>query len=216
MHTDLRSGRKTIASYVGPRAFAPGTRPALEGLGYALAPANASCRAEDARSRPLARLVDERHVDRIPSVDDDPDTPVVLVTGSRGHRIDDDRIVARIRRPIDVQSLYPVLQRVLERTPRATPRVDTQLAARGMRGDHRWVGNVTSLSVGGCYFRSRERPPVGATISVQLALPRGGIVTARAVCARVRDDGAGLAFTESSEEARREIDAFVSQRLAAA
>ena len=84
-----------------------------------------------------------------------------------------------------------------------------------MREDHRWIGSLTSLSVGGCYLRTNERPPLGSELSVQFGLPHNGVVTARAVCVHTRDDGIGLAFTESSDEARVEIQSFVSQRLAA-
>lgn len=214
MRTKVRAGRGEIASYIGPRAFAPGARPALEGLGYAVVPALSRGRFDDPSWRPAVRLVDERQYDRIPDAQADPDTPIVLVTGSRAPTIEDGRIAGHTGRPIEVDRLYPILQRALERNPRSAPRVETHIAARGMREDRRWVGNLTSLSIGGCYLRTPEQPAVGTEMSVQFAVPRNGIVTARAVCVHARGDGVGLAFTESSAEARREIARFVSQRLA--
>jgi hypothetical protein len=214
MHTKGRSERSVIASYVEPRTFASGTRVALRGLGYSLVPAFSMGRFDDASWRPTLRLVDERHYDRIPGIEQDPRTPVVLVTGARPRRIDDPRVAGSVRRPLDLESLYPVLQHVLERTPRAAPRVTTRLSARAMREDRRWVGSLTSLSTGGCFFRSSRETPLGARLCVQFALPRGGIVTARAVCIHVGDDGIGLAFTDTSPDARRDIGGFVSTRLA--
>lgn len=216
MHTNVRSARATIASFVNPRTFAPGARSALRGLGYEVVTSAPSGRVDATSPRPVLMLVDERRFEHTPGEASEADTPIVLVGGARGRRIDDARIVGCTARPIEVDALYPILQRMLERTPRATPRVATRLTARGMREDRRWEGRVTSLSAGGCYFLSDERPPIGAALSLQVALPRQGVVTARAVCTRVCKDGAGLAFTASSEEARREIDAFVSARLAAA
>jgi hypothetical protein len=214
MRTQGRSERSSIASYVEPRTFASGTRAALQGLGYSLVPAFSMGRFDDASWRPTLRLVDERHYDRIPGIEQDPDTPVVLVTGARPRRIEDPRVAGSVRRPLDLESLYPVLQRALERTPRAAPRVSTRLSARAMREDRRWVGSLTSLSTGGCFFRSRRPTPLGARLCVQFALPRGGIVTARAVCIHVGDEGIGLAFTDTSPEARRDIGGFVNNRLA--
>ncbi|HEM47079.1 MAG TPA: hypothetical protein ENO23_08545, partial [Alphaproteobacteria bacterium] len=97
MHTKGRSERAVIASYVEPRTFASGTRVALHGLGYSLVPAFSMGRFDDASWRPALRLVDERHFDRIPDVEQDPRTPVVLVTGARPRRIDDPRVAGSVR-----------------------------------------------------------------------------------------------------------------------
>lgn len=218
MYLDMRARpvlvQRELANYVSPRALAPDLRAALRGLGYALIPAVSMGRFDDTSWKPALRIVDERHYDRIPDLASDPNTPIVLVTGSRALSIEDERIAGRIGRPVQLDSLYPILQRTLERTPRAAPRVPTRLSARGLREDHRWVGSVTSLSTQGCYFESAERPPVGSRMNIEFALPRNGIVAARAICVRVHADGTGLAFTDASPDARREIGSFVSQRLA--
>jgi hypothetical protein len=158
--------------------------------------------------------VDERHTGRVPTAEQDPDTPIVLVTGARPRASEDPRVVGRVGRPVELDALYPILQRALERTPRHAPRVATRLSARAMRDDRRWVGSLTSLSVGGCYFRSTQPVARGDQMCVQFGLPRNGIVTTRAVCIHVGADGVGLAFTDASPEARREIGGFVAERLA--
>lgn len=208
------TARVEIACYVGPRAFAPGARTALEGLGYAVVPALSRGRFGDASWSPTVRLVDERHYDRVPSHADDPETPLVLVTSGREPAVEDARIAGHTARPIELDDLYSILQRALEQTPRATPRVPTHIAARGIREDRRWIGTITSLSMGGCFLRTRERPPVGAHLSVQFAIPNGNIVVARAICVHSGGDGIGLAFTRSSEDALRDIGHYVSERLA--
>lgn len=214
MRTRIAPDRTAIASYVGPRAFGPNVRAALAGLGYEIVPAFSMGRFDDASWRPALRLVDERQYERIPSPQNDPDTPIVLLTGLRPLAIEDDRIAGRVPRPVELSSLYPILQRRLERTPRSAPRVPTQLSARGMRDDHRWVGHVVSLSVGGCFMKSQEILPIGARLSVQFALPHNGIVSTRAECVHATDDGVGLAFTDSPDATIQEIAGFVSTRLA--
>ncbi len=214
MHTNAIPERGLIANYVSPRVLAADLRAALRGLGYALIPACAMGRFDDTSWRPALRIVDERQYDRIPDPSRDPNTPIVLVTGSRALCIQDERIAGRISRPIQLDCLYPILQRTLEPTPRGAPRAPTRLSARGLRGDHRWVGSVTSLSINGCYLESPEKAPVGSHLSVEFALPRNGIVVARAICVSVHADGIGLEFSDISEDTRREIGSFVSLRLA--
>jgi len=231
MRTKVRPARAVIASYVEPRTFAPGTRAALQGLGYAVVPAlcfgrfdvprtgrfdaPGRGRGDEPAEAAAIRLVDERHADRIPGADQDPDTPIVLVSGRRRPRIDDPRIAGVVTRPVDLDTLYPILQRALEATPRRVPRVPIQLSARAMRADRRWAGSLTSLSVGGCYLRSSRRVPLGTPLCVQFALPHNGVLTTRAVCVHADDEGTGLAFTDASDVARREIGGYVAERLAA-
>jgi len=203
-----------IASYVGPRSFAPETRAALIGLGYPLTSGIALGRFDDAEVRPRLRLVDERQYERMPDFDADPDTPMVLLTGVRAREIEDARIVGRIGRPAQLRELYPILQRTLEHTPRSAPRVRTQLAARCIRADHRWVGSVVSLSEGGCLFRSSEPVARGARMNLQFALPGAEVVTARAICVHWREGEAGLAFSDTSEHLQSAIGGFVAHRLA--
>jgi hypothetical protein len=216
MHAKRKSERGCIASYVGPRAFAPHTRAALEGLGYRVIPAFAMGRFDDPSWQPSLRLVDERQYEKIPSVLDDPHTPVILMTGLRPQRVEDERIVGRIGRPADLQDIYPLIQRCMEATPRKVPRVATQLAARCIRRDQRSVGNVVSLSEGGCLLRSRQVFDEGSQMNLQFALPSAGVVSTRAECIHRGRSGIGLRFTEASSDVRRHIAQFVTRRLATA
>jgi len=214
MQRKTKSERRTIASYVGPRSLAPQTRAALRGLGYELVPAFTMGRFDDASWHPALRLVDERQIERIPSRDVDPDTPVILLSGVRHAETDDPRVLGQIQRPAELADLYPLIQRALERTPRQAPRAPTLLSGRCIRSDRRWVGSVLSLSEGGCLFKTSQPIDAGEAMNLQFALPQNGILSARAVCVYRREGAMGLAFSDTPAEIRRRISSFVTRRLA--
>jgi len=215
MHADLPSPSRVVASYVGARALTPHARAALEGLGYSIVPASTRGRFDDNSWPADLRLVDERHLDRIPGPDDDPRTPIVLLVGETPRNTHDPRVVASVARPAGLTEMYCAFQKALERYPRRAPRVGTQLAARCLRSDRRSLGAVLTLSEFGCLFRCSEPLEQGAQLNLQFALPRAGVITTRATC--VNRDGldAGLAFAEHTAQARAFISGFVCQRLAA-
>jgi hypothetical protein len=188
----------------------------LEGLGYRVVPAISHGRFQDLSWRPGLRLVDERHHELIPSERLDPITPLILVTGPRPLAIQDSRITGRVSAPLQLDQLYPLVQRAMETTPRSLPRAATKLAARCTRRDQRSVGQVVSLSEGGCLFRSAEPIQPGTQMNLQFALPRWGLVATRAECVHSGRAGAGLRFTAAAPEARHHIADFVAQRLASA
>lgn len=72
-----------IASYVAASALTVGTRAAQRRLGYELLPAVMQGRWEDASWRSDLRLVDERHVSRVPR----DATPVVVLAQTLAPRI---------------------------------------------------------------------------------------------------------------------------------
>ena len=187
---------------------------ALEGLGYEVVSAITQGRLSDAHWSPSIRLVDEAHYAKLPTIAKDPTTPIILIVGPRPRDIADNRIVGRARRPGRLADLYPILQESLETIPRRTARVATQLSARCIRNDHRWVGNIVSLSEGGCLFRSDAPCNEGETLNLQLALPHTGIVTSRAECRHRHEGELGLTFRGATREIRGAIDHFVTSRLA--
>ncbi len=214
MHTKSRARRGCIASYVGPRAVAPRTHAALRGLGYSVVPAFATGRFDDASWRPALRLVDERLYPKVPSQENDPDTPIILLTGSRPSEIEDPRIIGHVSRPVELREIYPLIQRAVEDTPRRAPRAETVIAARCIRADRRWVGSVTSLSEGGCLFRCGQKIQSGLAMNLQFALPRAAMLALRAVCVRHQAGAAALVFDEPSFDVRYRINGFVTERLA--
>jgi len=214
MRRKEREIRHVLALTAGSRALAPRTRAELRALGYELRVASDRDFATRPETAPALRIVDERYLDRIPTPQEEPHTPVVLLTGPRPLAIDDSRIAGRVMRPAGTFDLYPILQKALERHPRRVPRVPTQLPARCIRDDYRWPGAVLSLCEDGCLLRSTEVVEPGSRFDLQFAIPGGELIMARARCVYTSDSRAGVVFSEPSEVDRRVIRGYVSERLA--
>jgi len=208
--------RRVIASYVGPRAFAAHSRAALESLGYEVIAASTRGAFDDPSWPADLRLIDERHLGRLPDSSTDP-TPIVLLCGSardgRRDSDDDPRIVAHIQRPARLRDLYGEFQRALEPFPRRAPRVATELAARGISDERRFVGAVRSLSEYGCLFQGAHGLRGGDHFNLQIAIPSEGVVTARGRCVHAGSSEVGVEFVSSSQSTRDCIGEFVLHRL---
>jgi PilZ domain len=219
MSPDVPESRGVIASHVNGRCFAPGARLALERLGYRVVWASALGsleRSGESRWRPSLRIADERLVARLPLPADDPDTPVVLLTGPRPVECHDRRVVGRVPKPADLRHLYPILQRALEPHPRRAARAPTLLSARLGRDDRRWSGSVLTLSEEGCLFEGGAPLPTGAPLNLEVALSGTETVSVRArglyhLGSRQR---AALCFEQPAPDARSRIASYVATRLA--
>jgi hypothetical protein len=216
MQMRAQSRKISIASYCGSRCFAPRVRLALKGLGYNLIAAATRGLFGDPSWTPDLRIVDERHLDRIPGPKEDPRTPVILLTGPRPLACNDTRVIGTVQRPAELTPLYRLIQEQMEEHPRRTPRVRTQLSARCIHADHRVVGAVVSLSENGCLFRASEDLVEGMRMNLQFAIPTAGVVSTRAECVRQEQNGVGLVFTDTPTETRHSINDFVCHRLATA
>lgn len=206
--------QRVIASYVPPRALAPRTRAALEGVGYRIVPAATRGRFADLSWNPDVRLVDERHLERLPIENYLPRTPIVLLTGVRPLPCTDRRVAGSVARPATLETLYPVLQRALEDHPRQGARAATRISARCTFADRRWTGAVESLSPLGCLFRTGEDMPDGREVSLLFSLPLGRTISTRARIVHRHGDRVGMTFTGASGSVRRAVAAYVEQRLA--
>jgi hypothetical protein len=209
-----RTWNRTIASYVSPRAWAPRTRAALEGLGYRVVAAATRGRFGDDSWDPDVRLVDERHLGRIPLENYLPRTPVVLVTGRRPLSHADPRVIGSVARPCTLQTLFPVLQRGLESHPRSGARAPTQIQARCTHADRRWNGALVSLSPQGCLFHTGQDMPEGLELNMLFPLPLGRMVSTRARVVRRHGDRIGMQFTGASGTIRQALADYVEERLA--
>jgi len=212
---ELTADRGIIASYVDPQAFSRLTRAALRGLGYEVVQAAFVGRFDDAEWKPSLRLVSEAHLDRLPSREDDPDTPIIVVAGREPRPKNDPRVVGQLLRPIRLSLLYPMIQEALEPTPRGAPRVMTEIVARIAHAGERFVAQLDTLSIHGCHVRDAERVSPGTKLNIEFALPGTEPVLARAACVTRNGEGAGLIFDSTPDSVRDSIDAFVTQRLAA-
>jgi hypothetical protein len=206
--------QRRIASYVPPQAYAPRVRAALEGLGYQIIPVATQGRFEDDSLEIDLRIVDERHIDRIPVEDYLPRTPVLLLTGEAREAWRDRRVVGSVTRPAMLKDLYPILQRALEDTPRVAARAPAELPGRCTQSDRRWMGAVVSLSEKGCLFRTSESVATDQQLNLLFPLPMGQMVTARARVIRQQGPSVGLVFDNIAPQARAAVGRYVEERLA--
>jgi len=206
--------QRQIASYAPPQAYARRVRAALEGLGYRIIPVATRGRFEDDSWEPDLRIVDERHIDRIPPEDYLPRTPVVLLTGGGRGAWQDRRVVGAVPRPATLKDLYPVLQRALEDTPRSAARAPTQLPGRCTQSGRRWMGAVTSLSEKGCLFQNSECLAIDQQLNLLFPLPLGQMITARARVIGQQGTSVGLVFDDLAPPTREAVAHYVEGRLA--
>ena len=206
-----RNVRRVLASYVPPQALGPGTRQALEGLGYEIVPAATRGRFNDTSWNPDLRLVDDRHLDRLPGRENR--VPIIVLTGRRTGVIEDPRVAGIVAKPAEMATLYPLLQRALELHPRGAARAPTRIPARCTHADRRWTGDVLSLSQSGCLMRSRSKLEPGVEFNLIFPLPVGRMISTRARVLGRRGDCTGLAFQHPSESSLRAIAEYVQRRL---
>lgn len=202
--------QRTIASYVPPLALVAGTRAALERLGYRMLPAVSQGRWDDASWPSDVRLVDERHVSRVPR----DATPLLVLVGDPSRHRKDERAFGVARRPADVGALYPLLQRALEDRPREAARAPVALTARCSHGDRRFSGEIVRLSQRGCLVGAEHELPTGAALNLLFPLPRGRMISLRGHVRSWVDGRAGLEFSSVPAPARDAIADYVQRRLA--
>lgn len=161
-------------------------------------------------------LVDERRLaDTVADEGDDGETstPIVLLTGKHGATGADLRIVGAVKRPAGLHDLYKLLQQLFEDTPRATPRIATQLLARCKEGDRNWDSRVLSLSENGCLLRSPEAIPLGRRIRLEFSLPHSGPVCLEAEATYQLLPDVGLVFNAIPADRRQSLERFVTESI---
>jgi len=204
--------RRTIASYVSPQAFAPRVRATLERLGYRVVPAVTRGRFADDTWAPDVRLVDECHLAYLPEAK--ASEPIIVVCDACKRQFDDPRVVGAAQRPLGVGTLYPLLQKALEKTPRRAARAPARIAARCSHADRRWTGQVISLSETGCLLQSQSEMTPGLELSMLFPLPLGRMLSLRARVVGRHGERAGMAFPSPSPPALEAIADYVQRRLA--
>jgi len=205
------SSRRTIASYVPPQAFAPRARAALERLGYRIVPAVTRGRFADDSWAPDVRLVDECHLAYLP--EGSASEPIIVLCEQRRRQFDDPRVAGVTRRPVEVGTLYPLLQKTLEKNPRQAARAPARIPARCTHADRRWTGAVLALSETGCLFQSQSDMTPGLEFNLLFPLPLGRVVSLRARVIGCHGERAGMAFPSLSPPAREAIADYVQRRL---
>ncbi|MEZ4281565.1 MAG: PilZ domain-containing protein [Myxococcota bacterium] len=206
-------GRR-IGVRIAPKSLAPRVLEALRALGYAMIDLDSERVPASTRDACGLWLVDEDRLPELPGPEETADRRILLIASARSEARADARVFATTRRPARLGPVYEMIQSALESTPRSAPRIRTQLSARCIRGEHRSIGAVLSLSEGGCLLRSGERIARGTRVDLQFALPSFGLISTRAECRYAREGDAGLAFSASGADVRHSIAHFVTARLA--
>lgn len=205
---------RRLGLHLTNRSLAPRVLDALARLGYAMIPDDADAAHGSGIETARVRLVDAGRLDSVPAVGEAPDLRLLMIGSPTATDLDDPRIIDATRRPGRLGSVYAMIQRALERTPRRCPRVATRLSARCIRRQRRSIGAILSLSEGGCLLRTSEPLREGVSLGVQFGLPDYGLVSTRAVCRYTRGGDAGLAFSAPGADVRHTISHYVTMQLA--
>ena len=209
--------RWALSYEVDPRAFAPKTREVLGALGYRLIAPRTSRPTTELGYGTDLRLVDAKNHSTTSQVSDAVEngsaTPIVLFTNGDGEPAADSRVVATLQTPIEIGSLYPVLQSALEPTPRRTPRADAELPATCTHSNQRFIGAVLSLSEQGCLFRSSDTIPSDQPLQLLFPLPGERMVSLRASMIEQNGGEVGLRFENPTTRSRRAISGYVVDQL---
>jgi len=195
-----------------PRSLAPRVIPALEALGYSLHDVDDDPELDS--DPPSVWIVDDRRQAELPTIEEEPDLRLLVVGAPKLTRSGDDRVRARIPPPARLSTIFSTLQAILERTPRRTPRIRTQLPARCIHSDRRAIGAVLSLSEGGCLMRTSKPLRKGLRVELQFALPEFGLLTTGAECCYTRRGDVGMEFADPTVDVRQSVAQFVTLQLA--
>jgi len=220
MHSDMPA-KRTIVYHGSKEALGPATDVILTRLGYRLVLPEtfAQMQIEDPARLADLLVVDDRRLEEAEELhasQTGTDVPMVLLTGRGAVDSEDPRIVGAVRRPAGMHDLYRLIQQIFEDTPRSTPRIATQLAARFEKGDRSWEGRVLSLSENGCLIRSSESIALGQRFRLEFALPQRGPISLDAEAAYQLMPDLGLVFSAVAPAQRESIERFVTDTLLAA
>jgi len=163
-------------------------------------------------------LVDERQLaDVTAETDAAPgmSAPIILLCGRQGATGADLRIIGAVKRPAGLHDLYRLMQQVFEDTPRATPRVATQIRARCESKGEKWEGRVLSLSENGCLFRTSESMLLGQSVQLELIMPQGDPIEVEAEATYQLLPDTGLVFHTVGPANREALGRFVAQTILA-
>ena len=121
-------------------------------------------------------------------------------------------------KPVEPEALYRRLQAVSEAIPRANIRIAASLKV--IVGEEQLAGTVTEISEGGFFVRTPELRQKDEVLRVRIVLPLCEIpATAvvlysfRATAGSSQEPGMGMKFIEISDADRREVGAFIKERL---
>ena len=152
------------------------------------------------------------------------DVPLILLSSSPDRAMEErarrGEFVAILRKPIDIEAFYRVVEEVIHRGPRRNIRVATYLMASLEDELARDDGYITVLSEYGMFFRTLEPRPVNTRVAVTFDI-KGRAIRLEAVVLYVtsfnegpfKEPGMGMKFTKVSPEDRTLIKAFILEQV---
>jgi CheY-like chemotaxis protein len=152
------------------------------------------------------------------------DVPLIMLSSSPDAAMEararKGECAAHLRKPLNVEEFYRVVQQVIEKGPRRKIRIDTNVAATIEDGRGRSKGYVTNLSEDGLFFRSIELRPVQTRVSVGFEI-KGRAITLEAVVHHIttfeegplKEPGMGLKFERITPEDRELIKAYILEKV---
>jgi hypothetical protein len=185
---------------------------ALRSLGYEIVPATAPHGRVGQPIQPDLWLVDEESLGQIAG-EESASAPIIILTRQPAPPPANRRVISSLMRPARFQELYAAIQDALESTPRRYPRIPTTLAARCAYRDRTCTGLVTSLSAGGCLFRTAKRLSPERETNLQFPLPYPILISTRARQVHQRENDLGFEFQDLSSISRFAISEYVIDQL---
>ncbi len=152
------------------------------------------------------------------------DVPLVLVSESRDRGLEDKvrrgELVAVLRKPVDPDEVFVVIQAVIEKGRRRNIRIATSLPAIAKDREGDTGGYISVLSQYGLFFRTLDHRPQGSRVTMEFAL-WGKVVSLEAEVLYVisfeegpfREPGMGMKFVKIGPEDSGLIKAFIHEHL---
>jgi CheY-like chemotaxis protein len=150
--------------------------------------------------------------------------PVVLAAEASApgleERVRRGELAGLIRKPLDIDNVYQVIQKVIEKGSRVNVRISAVLPAKLQDGSKATEGHVTVLSQYGMFFRTLDHRPAGTRLAVDLSL-WDRVITVEAVVLYVVsfeegpfcEPGMGMKVVRINPEDNDLIRAFIHDQL---
>lgn len=152
------------------------------------------------------------------------DVPLIMVTNGADNdvqeRVRQGELAGMLKAPIDPDSVFKMIQKVIEKGPRENIRIATALKAELRHEYGSTEGFATVLSQYGFFFRTLEPRPVHSRLAVSIAIG-GRIVTAEAEVLYIVsfeqgpfcEPGMGMKFVTIAPEDTSLIKFFIYEQL---
>jgi CheY-like chemotaxis protein len=150
--------------------------------------------------------------------------PVVLAAEASAHDLEEHvrrgELAGLIRKPLDVDNVYQVIQQVIEKGSRTNIRITASLPARLRDGSGTREGHVTVLSQYGMFFRTLNYRQAGTRVDVDISLWDREVHLEATVLYVVSfedgpflEPGMGMKFVKINPEDNDLIRAFIYDQL---